>query len=285
MTTDPALSGIADERAQDIAAGGSMTDATTFQKMRNAGYGTVADAVGWGFPSAGAATTSWLAGPVRNQLLDCKFTAAGGGHAVTSSQSPTWALVLGVGAPGQAPGSTGAAGNNPAPAPGTTGSTGDGQLTAEERQVLDSINDARAHPQKYPPSGNTSGAAMNSCANPVQYSQQLRDIARDHNNFLASRPIDWVNQYPNMHTGPDGKLAWDPGAPMDQAGYRTYRGENVATGFPTSAEVMRFWMQDDERSAWGHRNFILNCTNQEAGVGHDQGGPGGHYWTLDMGAR
>lgn len=289
MTIDPALTRIADERAQDIAANGSMTDDVTFQKMRDAGYPIVADAVGWGFPSAGAMTANWLAGSVRGQLLDCRYSAAGGGHGVTGSQSPAWALVLGAGRPGQAPGGTAATGGNPGPPPGTSGPppgpTGGDQLSAEERQVFDLVNDARAHPEKYPPNGNAGGAAANTCANPVQHSQQLTDIARQHNDFLASRPIEWVNQYPNMHTGPDGKLAWDSGAPMDQAGYRTYRGENVATGFPTPADVMRFWMQDDERSAWGHRNFILNCTNQEAGVGHYQGGPGGHYWTLDMGAR
>jgi hypothetical protein len=46
---------------------------------------------------------------------------------------------------------------------------------------------------------------------------------------------------------------------MDRAGYHTFRGENVATGFPTAAEVLRFWMEDDERWKWGHRNLILNC--------------------------
>ena len=64
-----------------------------------------------------------------------------------------------------------------------------------------------------------------------------------------------------------------------------FPGENVATGFGNAAEVVRFWMQDDEASAWGHRNQILNCTTREAGIGHLQGGPGGHYWTLDVGTK
>ncbi|WP_107093743.1 CAP domain-containing protein [Streptomyces sp. XY332] len=90
-----------------------------------------------------------------------------------------------------------------------------------------------------------------------------------------------------MHRGPEpaNKLTWEDGEPMDKAGHNTYRGENVAIGFTTPADVMRSWMQDDEAWSWGHRNFILNCTIQEAGVGHHQGGPVGHYWTLDMGTR
>ena len=58
----------------------------------------------------------------------------------------------------------------------------------------------------------------------------MRDIARNHNAFLSTQPIAWVNTFPNMHTGPDGKKVWEAGEPMDAAGYRTFRGENVATG-------------------------------------------------------
>jgi hypothetical protein len=158
-------------------------------------------------------------------------------------------------------------------------------MSQEEKNLFDLVNDARTHPEKYPPNGSTQGAAMNPCSGPFQYSVQLRDIAREHNRFLASKPIDWVNTYPNMHTGPNGKLVWDAGEPMDRAGYHSFRSENVATGFATPAEVMRFWMQDDERFGWGHRNLILNCNAREAGIGHYQGGPGSHYWTLDVGTR
>jgi hypothetical protein len=28
-----------------------------------------------------------------------------------------------------------------------------------------------------------------------------------------------------------------------------------------------------------------DCPTREAGVGHLQGGPGGHYWTLDVGTK
>lgn len=46
-------------------------------------------------------------------------------------------------------------------------------------------------------------------------------------------------------------------------------------------QAMHFWMVDDAPSSWGHRNFILNCNIHNMGVGHSQGGPGGHYWTFD----
>ena len=158
-------------------------------------------------------------------------------------------------------------------------------MSATEQELFDIVNDARLHPEKFPPHGNTQGAVLNACPSPFQDATALRDIARNHNAFLSTQPIAWVNTFPNMHTGPDGKKVWEAGEPMDAAGYRTFRGENVATGFGTAAEVVRFWMQDDEASAWGHRNQILNCTTREAGIGHLQGGPGGHYWTLDVGTK
>jgi uncharacterized protein YkwD len=158
-------------------------------------------------------------------------------------------------------------------------------MSDHEMQLFDLISDARAHPEKYPPNGNASGAVMSACTNALQTSRQLQDIAREHNIYLASRPIDWVNSDLNMHRGPNGNLVWDAGEPLSQAGYNAFRAENVATGFTTADAVVRFWMQDDAPSGWGHRNLILNCTLQEAGIGHHEGGPGGHYWTLDMGTR
>lgn len=154
-----------------------------------------------------------------------------------------------------------------------------------DQQLFDLINDARLHPEKYPPNGNSSGASMNACPNALTLSSQLQEIARAHNAFLASQPIEWVNDDLNMHRGPGGKLAWEDGEPMSQAGYTAFRAENVATGFPTAEAAVRFWMQDDERWNWGHRNLILNCAAQEFGFAHHEGGPGGHYWTLDMGTR
>jgi hypothetical protein len=117
-----------------------------------------------------------------------------------------------------------------------------------QAELLGLINNARTHPEKY----------------------------------LASQSIAWVNTFPNMHKGSDGKLAWDNGGPISRAGYNSRRPEIVATGFSTAADAIRFWMQDDAPSRWWHRNLVLNCAIQEAGADHLQGCP---YWTVDMGTR
>jgi uncharacterized protein YkwD len=72
---------------------------------------------------------------------------------------------------------------------------------------------------------------------------------------------------------------------MDQAGYHSYRAEIVAWGFATRKDAVKYWMQDDAASNWGHRNLILNCGIQEAGYGVVSSGPAGHYYTVDMGNR
>ncbi|MFI0741769.1 CAP domain-containing protein [Streptomyces sp. NPDC021100] len=152
----------------------------------------------------------------------------------------------------------------------------------EEKQLLGLVNDARVHPEKYPPQGDATGAVMDACRYRFQTSRALVLDARAHCEFLKDQPVDWVNADLNMHRGPDGKPTWDPGEPMDQDGYKSWRAENVAVGFATPEEVVRFWMQDDQTWAWKHRNAILRSLTVEAGVGHYQGGPGNHYWTLDM---
>lgn len=156
---------------------------------------------------------------------------------------------------------------------------------AEEKQLFDVVDDARKHPERYPPHGNPAGAVMVACSTGFKFSAALWNIARAHSGYLATRPKEWVTTGDNMHRGPSGKLVWEAGEPMDKAGYHTWRAENVAVGFTTAEAAVRFWMQDDERFNWGHRNAILRCETLEAGVGHDAGGPWGHYWTLDMGTK
>jgi hypothetical protein len=157
--------------------------------------------------------------------------------------------------------------------------------TSSSVSFLRDINNARQHPELYPPHGNTTGAIMTACPAKLQYSSALYQTAAAHNDYLASRPISWVSTYPNMHRDPNGKLVWESGEPMDRAGYHSYRGEIVAWGFPTSEAALRAWMQDDAGSSWGHRNLILNCVLQDAGPAILQGGPGNHYHTVDMGSR
>jgi hypothetical protein len=149
------------------------------------------------------------------------------------------------------------------------------------------INDARLHPQNYPPTGNTAGAAMAACATPFVISPALEGTAQAHNSYLATEPIsgnDGISTPPNMHKDPDGTLATDvPGGPIAKAGYKTRTGEVVAWGQTTALAALQAWMQNDADSQWGHRNLILNCALTQAGPAHLQGGLGGDYWTVDMG--
>jgi hypothetical protein len=155
---------------------------------------------------------------------------------------------------------------------------------ASEIEAL--VNDARTHPELYPPRGDTTGAAMAACDGPFVNSPALADTASSHNDFLASQPVEWVMTRPHMHAStPDGmQMSTDAGAPIDQAGFHSLRAQIVAMGYPTAAAVVQAWMQDDGGPLnWGHRNIILNCALSLAGAAYLQGGPGGHYWTVNMG--
>ncbi|MGW5030770.1 CAP domain-containing protein [Streptomyces nigra] len=156
-------------------------------------------------------------------------------------------------------------------------------MDARDTELFQKVNEARTHPDRYPPHGDATLAKMSPCSNAFQPSKWLTGTAQAHNSFLASQPIEWVNTYPNMHVNPDGSLVGEAGEALDMAGYHSSRGEIVATGFPTADAVVRFWMQDDAPFQWGHRNLILDCGLTQAGAAHLQGGPGGHYWTVDMG--
>lgn len=147
------------------------------------------------------------------------------------------------------------------------------------------VNDARIHPELYPPRGDPTGAAMAPCDGPFLSSQALADTAASHNDFLAGQPVEWVMTRPHMHAStPDGmQMSTDAGAPIDQAGFHSLRAQIVAMGYPTAAAVVQAWMQDDGPLAWGHRNIILNCALSQAGAAYLQGGPGGHYWTVNLG--
>ncbi|WP_406514560.1 CAP domain-containing protein (plasmid) [Streptomyces sp. NBC_00161] len=164
-------------------------------------------------------------------------------------------------------------------------------FSAEQRELRRFVTDARTHPENYPPHGNSAKAIMPPGVPDFQHSGALTNIASAHSIFLTGVDKDWVNADKNMHRGPDGTLVWEPGQPMDQAGFHTWRTENVAVGFDTAEKVVRFWMQDDEVWEWGHRNAILfddwfdPGDIREAGFGYARGGPWTHYWTLDMGRK
>jgi len=170
------------------------------------------------------------------------------------------------------------AGFNPGGAPAAKGTNG------PDPALLAAVNDARLHPDKYPPHGNASGASTKACPKAFADSGALDNTAAAHNGFIATMDKNTVNQYPNMHKTASGGLATDQGGPITQAGYSS-TGEIVADGFTSEAAALQFWMQDDAPSNWGHRNLILNCGLTDAGAAHFAGGPWGHYWTVDMGSH
>jgi hypothetical protein len=176
------------------------------------------------------------------------------------------------------------------------GSTG-GAISSDAA-LLNAVNDARLHPGKYPPNGNTQGAVMAACPKPLGDSWALDNTAATHNKYLSSVSGDVANAFPGVHRNPppNGVLSWAPTRPTDvpadlrqgpiqASGYDKARGEIVATGQATATQVLQFWMQNDERSQWGHRNNILNCGYTDAGAAHLAGGPLGNYWTVDLGAH
>ncbi|MEJ8640125.1 CAP domain-containing protein [Streptomyces sp. MS2.AVA.5] len=165
-------------------------------------------------------------------------------------------------------------------------------MSAEEKELRRFVTDARTHPEKYPPHGHDiADAVMPPGVPDFKSSGALTGIARAHSESLTHQDKHWVNEDQNLHRGPDRTLVWEPGQPMWQAGYRAWRAENVAVGFDTADKVVRFWMQDDAKWKWSHRNAILfddwytPDDIREAGFGYCRGGPWTHYWTLDMGRK
>jgi hypothetical protein len=177
------------------------------------------------------------------------------------------------------------------------GSTG-GQIKADAA-LLSAVNDARLHPEKYPPNGKTTvngvTAKMTACPKPLAESWALDTAAATHSRLISTVSQDSLTKDFGGHRNPppSGPVSWAPSqtpadsrvGPITQSGYDKKRGEIVAWGQTTAALAVQFWMQNDESSNWGHRNIILDCDYTDAGAAHFVGGPGGNYWTVDVGAH
>jgi hypothetical protein len=177
-------------------------------------------------------------------------------------------------------GATGGLKPNNAAAGGGGGNVGSG---GPDPALLAAVNDARAHPEKYPPNGDANageGAKMTACDNPLANSASLGTAAATHNQFIAGPGAGG-----DPHQNANGKQSWADGGPIQAAGYNSGRAEIVAIGQGSPNEALVFWMQNDATASppWGHRNNILNCDLQQAGAAHLSGGPGGNYWTVDFG--
>lgn len=123
-----------------------------------------------------------------------------------------------------------------------------GELTAEEKQLLELVNAERKK----------EGVPA------LRVSKTLFALARAHSENMAKQD--------RLGHELDGKGAADR---LRDAGY-TFRamGENVAAGQRTPAEAMDSWMKSE-----GHRRNLLNAELQEVGLGVAVSKEGTRYWT------
>ena len=85
------------------------------------------------------------------------------------------------------------------------------------------------------------------------------------------------------HQGSDGRWAEDrakDGGYGPYCGGNCFVGENIAAGYTTPAAVVAGWM-----ASKGHRDNILNADYREIGVGYNEGGRWGTYWTTPFGSQ
>ncbi len=108
------------------------------------------------------------------------------------------------------------------------------------------------------------------CA-PVQRESKIQQAAQLHAEDMAKQgKID--------HVGSDGTTYQER---LDRVGYQyVRRGENIAAGFATPAEVVAIWM--DEPTDGPHRTNISNCAYKHAGTGLAFRADGYPYWVLDL---
>ena len=102
------------------------------------------------------------------------------------------------------------------------------------------------------------------CA-PVQVDEQLRATAQEH-------AADMARGGYVAHTGQDGTTSRER---ISESGYPDANGENIASGYPTAAEVMDAWMHSPT-----HRRNVLECRFTAIGVGYVADG---HHWVQDFG--
>lgn len=102
------------------------------------------------------------------------------------------------------------------------------------------------------------------CA-PVEVDERLNRTAQTHAEDMAQAGYF-------SHTTPDGTTSGDR---ITEAGGFSAYGENIASGYPTVAEVMKVWMESPS-----HRRNIEDCGFSAIGVGYVADG---HHWVQDFG--
>jgi hypothetical protein len=186
-------------------------------------------------------------------------------------------------------------GLKPQPTPGGTNPGGTtpqaGTPGTADSALLAAVNDARVHPEKYPPLAGANGKIApgfdTKACPPFNDSSGLSGSAATHIGNISNVTDAVLQQNSNAHRNPppNGLLSTDPGGTINQAGYHTLIGEIVAWGFSDPASAVVSWMQKDGDQQWGHRNNIMNCNMSDAGAASLGGGVEGHYWVVDMGTK
>ena len=127
-------------------------------------------------------------------------------------------------------------------------------MNDKEREMLATINAARA----------AHGLPA------VRPDARLSAAARGHAEDMAAHPG-------MIHTGSDGS---DGGRRILDAGYVPREWlEAVGWGWEGNAAAMvEWWLRSPD-----HRHILLEENLPDVGVGYADGGPWGHYWTVDFG--
>jgi uncharacterized protein YkwD len=102
------------------------------------------------------------------------------------------------------------------------------------------------------------------CA-PVRVDEQLPAVAQAHASDMAR------NGYIS-HTSQDGTTSRER---ISEGGYPRANAENIASGYPSAAEVMEAWMGSPT-----HRRNIVDCRFTAIGVGY---AADGDHWVQDFG--
>ena len=268
-----ALGDVSLQYAQTLARNNGQLQPNTVALLQGKGY----DPNFWGemdyYNPNGASPQNafdfWMANNTKDLIPNCDITQMDVSVWIQDGKFGASSIM------GTAKGATPPAGN-----PGNTPNKPPVGTGGPDGSLLAAVNDARLHPEKYPPHGNTAGAKMEACPSAFAGSGSLDQAAATHNSFLASS-----DKNVNAHQNANGKLSWEDGGPIEAAGYNSARAEIVATGQGTANAAVVAWMQDDGDQAWGHRNIILDCNLADAGAAHLTGGPWGNYWTVDAGTR
>jgi uncharacterized protein YkwD len=165
---------------------------------------------------------------------------------------------------------------------------GDGAELSQSRSAALTVKAAAPAPPPTPeptPDGSLEPeeAAFLALINQYRQSRGLAPLAINPNLTAAA---EWMSQdmAAKGYFSHTDSLGRDPFQRMAAFGYtaNTWKGENIAAGYQTAAQVMAGW-----QSSAGHNANMLNGNVTVIGIGraYKAGSPYGHYWTTTFGGQ